>query len=61
MLKNEIKPNNSLMDNVEKDLIEIDLKIDYYRTLIFEDEKRDSKIRSNNFLLKRGCKYFIFL
>lgn len=44
------------MDNVEKDLMEIDYKIEYYKSFIFEDGKRESKIKNNNFLLRKGCK-----
>ncbi|RNA08826.1 hypothetical protein BpHYR1_053909 [Brachionus plicatilis] len=58
MLKDGITLQTPLMDNAEKDLTEIDFKIDFYRSVIFEDGQRDSKMRNNNFLLKKGSDQF---
>lgn len=60
MLKEGITIHSSLIDNVEQEIYDIDSKVDVYRSLILEEGKRDSKIRNNNFLLKKGCKYFLF-
>ncbi|CAF0787840.1 unnamed protein product [Brachionus calyciflorus] len=54
ILKDSIHSRNDLIDNVEKDILEIDFKIDYYKSFLFEDGKRQSKIKENNFLLKKG-------
>lgn len=58
MLTDGITIHSSLIDNVQQEINDIDLKIDVYRSLILEEGKRDSKIKNNNFLLKKDCKYF---
>lgn len=56
MLKNSVYHKNEMMEDVGKRVEEMDLQIEHYKSYIFTDENRLSKLKENKFLLQKGCK-----
>jgi hypothetical protein len=59
MLKDKVKCDSELIENVGQRIDSMNQTINYYKEFFLDDDKRISKIKANKFLLPDSCKFNI--